>query len=119
VPSREFTLRVQDMLSEIEAVEEAIAGLDYAAFVQNRQALRAVLYSLAVIGEAVSSVIDDLEAAEPQMPWHQIRGMRNAVIHEYFRVDVEIAWETACSDLPLLKEALQRILEARGEEASE
>lgn len=69
-----------------------------------------MLYSLALIGEAVASSIVDLEAAEPTIPWHQIRGMRNAVIHEYFRVDIEIIWETARSDLPILKEALQRIL---------
>jgi uncharacterized protein with HEPN domain len=91
-------------------VEETIAGLSLEAFSQNRQALRAVLYNLAVIGEAVASAIADLEAAEPTIPWHQIRGMRNEVIHEYFRVDIEIIWETARSDLPILKEALQRIL---------
>lgn len=110
MPSREFALRVQDILAEIAVVEEIITDLSMEAFSQNRQALRAVLYSLAVIGEAVASAIADLEAAEPTIPWHQIRGMRNAVIHEYFRVDVEIIWETARSDLPILKEALQRIL---------
>ena len=57
MPSREFLLRVQDMLAEIAVVEETIAGLSFEAFAQNRQALRAVLYSLAVIGEAVASVI--------------------------------------------------------------
>ena len=110
MPFREFALRVQDILTEIAVVEETIADLSLETFSQNRQALRAVLYSLAVIGEAVASSIADLEAAEPTIPWHQIRGMRNAVIHEYFRVDVEIIWETARSDLPILKEALQRIL---------
>ncbi len=118
MPSRGFVLRVQDMLAEIAVVEETIAGLSYEAFSQNRQALRVVLYSLAVIGEAVASVITDLEVAEPTMPWHQIRGMRNAVIHEYFQVDVEVIWETVRADLPVLKAALQRVLknlEAEGE----
>lgn len=118
MPSREFELRVRDMLTEIAVVEETVADLNAEAFAQNRQALRAVLYSLAVIGEAVTSAIDDLESADSATPWHQIRGMRNAVIHEYFRVDVETVWETTQLDLPLLKVALQRILaglEAEGE----
>lgn len=111
MPSRDFSLRVRDVLSEIAVVEEIVAGLSYEDFTENKQALRAVLYSFAVIGEAVASVIDDLESAAPHMPWHQIRGMRNAVIHEYFRVDLEIVWQTTKSDLPQLKETLQKILE--------
>ena len=69
-----------------------------------------MLYSLAVLGEAVTSAIDELEAADSATPWHEIRGMRNAVIHEYFRVDVETVWQTTQLDLPLLKTALQQIL---------
>lgn len=110
MPSREFGLRVQDMLTEIAVVEETVAGLEVEAFAQNQQALRAVLYSLAVIGEAVTGGIDELEVADPVTPWHQIRGMRNAVIHEYFRVDVETVWQTTQLDLPMLKTALQKIL---------
>ncbi len=111
MPSREFELRVQDMLAEIAVAEETVEGLTFEAFAQNRQALRVVLYSLAVIGEAVASAIDELEAADPATPWHQIRGMRNAVIHEYFRVDVETIWQTTQMDLPTLKLTLQRILD--------
>jgi uncharacterized protein with HEPN domain len=57
VPSRDFVLRVQDILAETTVVEETVAGLSYEAFSQDRQALRAALYSLAVIGEAVANTI--------------------------------------------------------------
>ena len=110
MPSREFKLRLQDMLTEITVVEETVAGLTYETFSKNEQALRVVLYSLAVIGEAVASSINALEAATPELPWEQIRGMRNMVIHEYFQLDLEIVWETTQSDLPTLKSALQKIL---------
>jgi uncharacterized protein with HEPN domain len=99
------------MLTEIAVVEETIAGLSFEEFSQNPQALRAVLYSLAVIGEAVASVTADLEMAEPTIPWCQIRGMRNTVIHQYFQVDLDIVWQTIQSDLPMLKAALQQIAE--------
>jgi len=110
VPSREFKLRLQDMLTEIIVVEETVADLTYETFSQNEQALRVVLYSLAVIGEAVASSIDALEAANPKLPWQQIRGMRNMVIHEYFQLDLETVWATTQADLPTLKIALQEIL---------
>lgn len=115
MPSREFALRVQDMLAEIAVVEETVSGLTVEAFAQNQQALRAVLYSLAVMGEAVASALDELEAVAPATPWQQIRGMRNAVIHEYFRVDVETVGQTTQLDLPILKAVLQRILDELGE----
>ena len=82
MPSREFNLRLQDMLTEIAVVEKTIAGLTYETFSKNEQALRVILYSLAVIGEAVASSTDALEAANPELPWYQIRGMRNMVIYE-------------------------------------
>ena len=104
-------LKLQDMLTEIAVVEKNIAGLTYETFAKNDQALRVVLYSLAVIGEAVANSNDALEAANPELPWQQIRGMRNMVIHEYFQLDLETVWETTLSDLPLLKSALQEILD--------
>lgn len=107
MPSRELELRVRDMLAEITVVEETTIGLDLETFAQNQQALRVVLYSLAVIGEAVGSVIGELETVDPATAWHQIRGMRNAVIHEYFRLDVGIIWQTTQADVPKLKAALQ------------
>jgi uncharacterized protein with HEPN domain len=99
------------MFNEILVVEETIADLNFEMFSQNRQAVRAVLYSLAVVGEAVSSVVEELEAADPLTPWRQIRGMRNMVIHEYFQVDLEIVWQTTQLDLPTLKSSLQQILQ--------
>jgi uncharacterized protein with HEPN domain len=97
------------MLAEIAVIEETVHGLDYASFSRNQQALRVVLYSLAVIGEAVTSAISELKAADSTMPWEQIKGMRNVVIHEYFRVDVEIIWETIQNDILILKRALLNI----------
>lgn len=108
--SREFKRRVQDILSEISFIERSIEGFSFEIFIEDEQALRAILYSLAVIGEGVGSVINDLKLANPTMPWTEIRGMRNAIVHEYFQVDVELIWETIQTDLPTLKIALQRIL---------
>ncbi len=109
MPSREFGLRIQDMLTEIIVIENTVQGLTLETFSQNQQAIRVVLYSLAVIGEAVARAIDQLEEADSKVPWGQIKGMRNMVIHEYFRVDVVMIWETTQVDIPMLKQSLLQI----------
>ncbi|NJN71607.1 MAG: DUF86 domain-containing protein [Limnothrix sp. RL_2_0] len=97
------------MFAEIEVIENTTSHLDLETFTKKQQAIRAILYCLAVIGEAVASAISELEIADSTMPWEQIRGMRNMVIHEYFRVDVEIIWETLQIDIPMLKRSLLKI----------
>lgn len=106
MPSRDFELRIEDMLIEIEVIEDTIKDLNFAIFAQNQQALRVILYGLAVIGEAVAKSIDELEKQDSKIPWMQIRGMRNMVVHEYFRVDVVMIWQTIQEDLPMLKQSL-------------
>lgn len=109
MPSREFGLRIRDMLTEIIVIENTVEGLTLETFSQNQQALRVVLYGLAVIGEAVAKEIDQLEKIDSKIAWGQIRGMRNMVIHEYFRLDVGMIWETVQVDIPRLKESLLQI----------
>lgn len=109
MPSRELQLRIEDMLNEIAVIESTVKGLNFDTFSQNQQALRVILYGLAVIGEAVARTIDDLEKADSNIPWREIRGMRNMVIHEYFRVDFVLIWETVQVDLPMLKSSLLQI----------
>lgn len=109
MPSREFELRIEDMLTEITVIENTVQELNLETFSQNQQALRVVLYSLAVIGEAVARTINELEKTDGDIPWGQIRGLRNMVIHEYFRVDIGMIWETVEVDLPILKQSLLRI----------
>jgi len=109
VPSREFKLRIEDMLMEIAIIENTVKDLNFRTFSENEQALRVILYGLAVIGEAVAGIIDKLEKVDSNIPWSQIKGLRNMVIHEYFRLDLSIIWETVQTDLPVLKKSLLRI----------
>jgi uncharacterized protein with HEPN domain len=81
-------------------VETFTRDISFAEFQADTRTVRAVLYSLAVIGEAAGSLLPEVEAVYPEIPWIDIRGMRNVVIHEYFQVDLQIVWETIQTDLP-------------------
>ncbi len=65
---------------------------------------------LEIIGEAVKGIPEDLRAKYPDVPWRDIAGARDIMIHEYFRVDLELAWEMVQDDLPTLAAEVRKIL---------
>jgi len=73
----------------------------------------AVLRNLTVIGEAARHVPDEVVATHPDLPWSEMRDMRNIVVHEYFGVDPAIIWRTIREDLPPLVPQLESLLRDR------
>ena len=76
----------------------------------DRQLVLALTKSIEIIGEAASRMSRSLVEAHPAIPWPQIRGMRNRLIHAYFEVDLDILWDTVTHNLPPLLAALEQIL---------
>jgi uncharacterized protein with HEPN domain len=58
--------------------------------------------TLEIIGEAVKAVSEECKAVNPEIPWRGIIGLRNRIIHEYFRLDLDVIWEIAHKDVPAL-----------------
>ncbi|NJL98663.1 MAG: DUF86 domain-containing protein [Synechococcaceae cyanobacterium SM2_3_2] len=110
MPSRSIQERLQDILTEIEDIQQMVSQLSFEEFCEDRRTMKAVLYSLAVIGEAAASLFPEVSELYPQIPWRQMRGMRNITVHEYFQVDLTIIWATIQSDLPPLYAALKEIV---------
>ena len=69
-----------------------------------------------IIGEAVKNVSKDIRKSYPEVPWQDIAGMRDKLIHGYFGVDIEKVWDSAKEDLPVLKEQVKGILKDFGQE---
>lgn len=70
-----------------------------------------VVHHLEIIGEAARSIPQDFKNLHPEIPWKQISGMRNILIHVYFGVDKDIVWAVVERDLPVLKVGIRAILE--------
>lgn len=70
----------------------------------------AVIRQFEIIGEASANISDELKKCEPDVEWNTIKGFRNLLVHEYFRVDVTEVWSTIENDLPVLKKQIQSIL---------
>ena len=80
------------------------------AFFEDRRIRDAVIRNLEIIGEAVKNMSGELKLKYPQIPWRQIAGMRDKLIHEYFGVNLNIVWDTVNEFLPVFQKQLKEIL---------
>jgi uncharacterized protein with HEPN domain len=110
VPPREWRLRIEDILDAAARAQRYVEGMELAAFIADDRTLDAVSRCFGIIGEAVTHVPKDVIAAHPEIPWAEMRGMRNIVVHQYFGVTSETLWKTAREDLPAIIEPLRRLL---------
>lgn len=110
--------RVEDYLGHIaQAIERASSYLellpDFEAFEKNQQVQDAVVRNIEIIGEAVNHInrtAPDFIAQHPELPWAEMRDMRNVVIHAYFAVDLIVVWRTVKNDLPAFKQQIDHLL---------
>jgi len=79
----------------------------------------AVIYKLAVVGEAVKRLPRSLRDEEPAVPWKKIAGMRDIVIHDYDSTELGKVWKVVERDLPRLQDAVQRMLDRTEDEKQE
>ncbi len=114
MPPREWRVRLRDIVEASERALSYVQGLTFEQFAADPRTVDAVSYAIVVIGEAVKAIPDDVTRAAPEIPWADIRGMRNKVAHEYFGVDVKVLWQTIREDLPPLL-AMLRILTTRSD----
>jgi uncharacterized protein with HEPN domain len=110
MPVRDWKFRIADILEAVQDSLEITRAMDYETFSRDRRTLKAVLYNLAVIGEAARKVPEEITSKYPAIPWREMGDMRNVVIHEYFGIDVSILWETIKNELPLIENRLKDIL---------
>lgn len=90
MPTRDWKLRIEDILEAIEGISQFIKGMNYKTFCADTKTLKAVLYSIAIIGEAARLVPLEIQTEYPNIPWREMGDIRNVLIHEYFGVDIDI-----------------------------
>jgi uncharacterized protein with HEPN domain len=111
-------LRIEDYLQHIaEAIDRItgyIQGIDDAAALERDHKIQdAVIRNIEIIGEAANKIqkqAPDFVAAHPSLPWREIRGMRNRMVHNYFDVNIDLLWSTVKDDLPKLKQQTESLL---------
>lgn len=111
---RDYTLYLKDILAAIDSIEEFVAGMDLQAFQADDKTTSAVMRKLEVIGEATKQIPDEIRQSHPRVPWKEMAGMRDKLIHFYFGVDYQLIWRAIKERLPQIKPELQKILREQG-----
>ncbi|MFQ5732736.1 MAG: DUF86 domain-containing protein [Planctomycetaceae bacterium] len=108
--------RLLDVQEDIERIEKYSArGRD--AFEQDELIQTWIVHHLQIIGEATRALSEQTRDAHPNIPWKQINGMRNILVHHYFGIDVPVVWSVVENDLQPLKNDVQQILDSQPDDS--
>jgi len=99
-----------DILNSARKAMEYLGNKSYAEFESNQECLDAIIRRIEIIGEASSRVSADTKKRLPDLPWAEMKGMRNLLIHEYDAIDTEEVWRTVKNDLPPLILMLEEVI---------
>ena len=108
---------VRDMLDCCARIGDYTAGLGRAELVRARVLYDATLWNIAVLGEAANNVPDIIQQAHSEIPWADITGTRNRIVHGYGGIDDQIVWEIVSGDIPaLIPQLLALLRDAEGQD---
>ena len=107
---REYEDYLRDMLENAELALNFVQGMDYDKFFEDEKSKYAVMRALEVIGEAAGKIPENVRDSSPEIPWREITGMRNKLMHEYFGANMKVVWRTVQEDLPVIISLLKKML---------
>jgi len=102
-----FLAHIADAISQIELYTQ---GLDAEGFRQNRLVQDAVIRQFEIIGEASKNISSTVRSKHPEVPWKDLAGFRDKLIHHYFGVDIVSVWLSVTTDLPVLKQQMASLI---------
>ena len=102
--------RVEKMLQCVEKVLSYCAGQTYDTFSANSMLVEACVFNISQIGEICHGVSDAFMEANPEIPWFEMYGLRNRIVHNYDGVKLHLVWDIIAGDLEILQKDLQKIL---------
>ena len=108
---RGVKIYIKDILEYMERAERHIRDLNYEQFLKDDKTCDAVIRCIEVIGEAAKNIPDEIRNKYSSIPWRDIAGMRDKLIHGYFTVDFETVWLVVKEEIPKLKPMITKVLE--------
>jgi uncharacterized protein with HEPN domain len=111
---RNVSLYIKDIIDNMEKAEKFVEGFDLAQFKADEKTNYAIVRCIEIIGEASKQIPPDLKDRYTLIPWRDMAGMRDKVVHFYFGLNTEKVWLVLKEDIPHLKPLLKKILEDLG-----
>ena len=107
---RDFQVYLEDIIDAIKSIEEYTRGLTYKAFAKDKKTVDAVIRNFEIIGEAAKHIPEKTRKQYPEVPWKDMAGMRDKLIHEYSEVKLDVLWKTIKERLPVVRPLVEEAL---------
>ena len=101
---------VRKMAGYVSKVLGYCEGCTYDSFVADSKLVEACVFNLSQLGELCRIADEDYKAGHPELPWHEMYGLRNRIVHDYEGVNLSLVWEIISEDLPEVQKILDRMI---------
>jgi len=111
---RDFKIFLKEILDAIEAIESFVQDMTLDQFELDDKTSSAVIRKLEIIGEATKNIPAEIRQNYAQVPWKEMAGMRDKLIHFYFGINYNLVWQAIKNRLPQIKPVIRQIIDASG-----
>ena len=108
---RKYAVYLKDIRESIENIEDFVKGMTQEQFEDDDKTSSAVIRKFEIIGEASKYIPEDIRKKYSEIPWKEMAGMRDKLIHAYSEVDFKLVWMTIKQRIPEIKSLLKKILD--------
>lgn len=107
---RDYGSYIEDIVEHMNYAEEFIKDLTFEEFVSDKKTVLSVTKCIEIVGEATKHVPDSIREKYSEIPWKEMAGIRDRLVHGYFKVNLEIVWTTVIQEFPELRPMMEKVL---------
>ena len=107
---RDYGNYIEDIIEHMSYAEDFVKDLAYEDFVDDKKTVLSVTKCIEVVGEATKHIPDSIREKYTEIPWRDLAGIRDRLVHGYFKVNLEIVWMTMTQEFPELRPKMEKAL---------